>query len=109
AGWAVARITRSVDVPSPWDLVLTAGFALTGVALPYAEQVNNHVLLLAVAAGVCEVAVRPGPWSTGRSAWLGVLAGFGYTIDLGAGPPLALAAAGLLVWQVRPPGRWRRL
>jgi hypothetical protein len=107
AVWAVGRITRSVDVPPPWDLVLTAGFALTGLALPYAEQVNNHILLLAVAAGVCEVAVRPGPWSTGRAAWLGMLAGFGYTIDLGAGPPLALAAAGLLVWQVRPPGRWR--
>ena len=109
AVWAIARITWAVGVPSPWDLVLTAGFAFASLALPYAEHVNNHVLLLAIAAGVCEAAVRPGPWTAGRAAWLGMLAGFGYTVDLGAGPPLAVAAAGLLVWQVRAPGRWPKL
>lgn len=106
---AVGRLARSVGVPGPWDLVLMAGFAFASLALPYAEHVNNHVLLLAVAAGVSEAAVRPGPWTTGRAAWLGALAGFGYSIDLGAGPPLAVASAGLLLWRVRPPGRWRKL
>jgi len=105
AVWAVGRATRSVGVPGPWDLILAAAFAFAGLALPYGAHVNNHVLLLAVAAGVGEAAVRPGPPSVGRAAWLGLLAGFGYTIDLGAGPPLAVAAAALVAWQARPPRR----
>src|SRR4051794_4007323 len=36
AVWAVGRTTRSVGVPAPWDLVLTAGFAFASLALPYA-------------------------------------------------------------------------
>ena len=106
AVWAVARTTRSLRVPRPWDLALTAGFAFTGIALPYAAHVNNHVLLLAVAAGLCEAAVRPGPLTLGRAAWMGLLAGFGYTIDLGAGPPLTLVTTGLVCWQVGRPVRW---
>jgi hypothetical protein len=109
AVWAVGRMNRSVGVPAPWDLVLTAGFAFASLALPYAAHVNNHVLLLAVAAGVCEAAVRPGPITIGWAAWAGCLAGFGYTIDLGAGPPLAVAAAALVAWQAGPPRRWWKL
>lgn len=109
AVWAVGRMTRSVAVPGPWDLILTSGFAFASLALPYAAHVNNHILLLGAAAGVCEAALRPGPLTTGRAAWLGALAGFGYTIDLGAGPPLAVAVAGLVAWQSRPPGRWWKL
>src|SRR4051794_27362045 len=67
AVWAVGRATRSVGVLAPWDLVLTAGFAFASLGLPYAAHVNNHVLLLAVAAGVCEAAVRPGPMTVGRA------------------------------------------
>jgi hypothetical protein len=106
AVWAVSRMTRSVGVSRPWDLVLTAGFAFASLALPYAEHVNNHILLLAIACGITEAAVRLGPMSVGRAAWLGALAGFGYTIDLGAGPPLAVAVAGLVVWQSRD---WRKV
>lgn len=106
AVWAVSRTTRSLRVPAPWDVVLPAGFAFTGIALPYAAHVNNHVLLLAVAAGLCEAAVRPGPLTAGRAAWLGLLAGFGYTIDLGAGPPLTLVTVGLVWWRAGRPIRW---
>lgn len=95
----VGRIARHLHVPSPWDWLLTASFAFGSLALPYAMQVNNHVLLLAVAAGICEAAVRPGAIGSRRAAWLGLLAGFGYTIDLGAGPPLVLAVAGLILWR----------
>jgi hypothetical protein len=109
AVWAVGRITRSVGVPGPWDLLLTAGFAFGSLALPYAEFVNNHILLLAVAAGIAEAAVRPRPLTTGRAAWLGALAGFGYTIDLGAGPPLFVAVAGLVAWQGRGEGLVRKV
>jgi hypothetical protein len=45
----------------------------------------------------------------GRAAWAGCLAGFGYTIDLGAGPPLAVAATALVAWQAGRPGRWWKL
>jgi hypothetical protein len=99
AVWAVGRSMRSIGVPTPWDVVLTAGFAFATLAAAYAENVNNHILLLAVAAGVCEAMVRRGRVTTGRAAWLGLLAGFGYSIDLGAGPPLAVATFGFVVWQ----------
>jgi len=107
----ITWITRHVAVPAPWDLVLTASFAFGSLALPYAQHVNNHVLLLAVAVGVCEAAVRPGPLTFRRAAWLGLLAGFGYTIDLGAGPPLAVAVTGLVLWRSREPGgsRWMKV
>ena len=106
AVWAIARMTRHLQLPSPWDVVLTAGFAFTGVALPYAAQVNNHVLLLAVAAGIAEAAVRPGPLTSSRALWLGLLSGFAYTIDLGAGPPLTLVTMVLVCWKVGRPIRW---
>jgi hypothetical protein len=109
AVWAVGRTTRSVGVPRPSDLLLIAGFAFGSLALPYAEHVNNHILLLAVACGIAEAVVRRGPLSTGRAAWLGALAGFGYTIDLGAGPPLALAVGGLVIWQARGARPWARV
>jgi hypothetical protein len=109
AVWAIGRMTRSLNVPAPWDLVLAAGFAFGSLALPYAEHVNNHILLLAIACGIAEAAVRPGPLSVGRAAWLGALAGFGYTIDLGAGPPLTVAVGALVAWQARGPGRWARV
>jgi len=106
----VGRIAGHVGVPARWDMILVVSFAFGSLALPYAQHVNNHILLLAVAAAVCEAAVRPGPLTTTRAAWLGLLAGFGYTIDLGAGPPLALALAGLVLWRSSESGsRWPRV
>jgi hypothetical protein len=101
---AIGRTMRHFDVPEPWDLLLTGSVAFGSLALPYAAQVNNHILLFAVAAGVCETIARPGPIAFGRAAWLGALAGFGYTIDLGAGPPLAVAVTGIIIWRVRESG-----
>jgi hypothetical protein len=103
----IARVTQLVGVPPPWDVVLTATFAFGSLALPYAQHVNNHILLLAVAAAICEAAVRRGSMKIGRAVWLGMLAGFGYTIDLGAGPPLAAAVAGLVLYTGRP--KWSRM
>jgi hypothetical protein len=80
-------------------LILSASFALATVALPYARQVNNHILLLAVAAWmVVEVAalVEHGGQTWGRLLRLGFLGGLAYTIDLGTGPVLLLCT-GLLV------------
>jgi len=106
----IARMTRHIGVPAPWDAVLTISFAFGSLALPYAQHVNNHVLLLVVAAAIAETVVRAGPLTTARAAWLGLLAGLGYTIDLGAGPPLAVAVTGVVFWRSTEPGsRWLRM
>src|SRR5262245_40089886 len=83
AVWCVGRIMRHLAVPEPWNIVLTGVLALGSLALPYAEHVNNHILLLAVAAGVFEAMLRPSLalQAPRTAAWIGVLAGFAYTID----------------------------
>jgi hypothetical protein len=100
AVWCVGRTIGRAGLPDRWAVALTAGFAF-GLALPYAQHVNNHILLLAVAAAVCELMLRPPPMTRGRAIAIGVLAGLGYTIDLGAGPPMLLAAFGYVIWVSR--------
>jgi hypothetical protein len=83
-------------------LALTASFGLATVAVPYTSHVNNHILLLAVTAwltaGVQALGeeCRRGVVGWRRSAFLGFLAGLGYTIDLGLGPVLLLATLALV-------------
>ncbi len=101
AVWCTGRMARHLAVQPPWDTVLTAGFAFGSLALPYAQFVNNHILLLAVAAGICEAMSRRGPVTFKRAVGLGILVGLGYTIDLGAGPLLAAAVGAWLLWQRR--------
>jgi hypothetical protein len=90
-------------------LALTASFGLSTVALPYARHVNNHILLLAVLAALMAGLVRLAQASRDRSisAWLlfglGTLAGFGYTIDLGAGPVLLVCTLALVLYRCRRP------
>jgi hypothetical protein len=88
------------------NLLFTASFALSTVALPYARQVNSHILLLAVTSWLAvqgvEFAQDTGQavrWN--RLIWIGFLAGLGYTLDLGTGPVLFLATALLVVWCCR--------
>jgi len=99
AVWCVGRITHHLDVPRPWNVALVGTFAFGSLALPYAQHVNNHILLLAVAAAVCEAMVRTTDLTPRRAAWLGLLAGFGYAIDLGAGPLLAFCLGGFVLWK----------
>jgi hypothetical protein len=93
--WAVAsidRLGRALQL-SPWiALGLTASFAFATVVPVYARHVNNHILLLAVAAALLVELVN-----SPRALLAGALAGLAYTIDLGAGPVIALGAAGLIV------------
>jgi hypothetical protein len=105
-GW-VHRLGRVMALPPATGMLLTGSFALATVALPYVRHVNNHVLLLAVAAGVF---LGLAPISAGnRPTWqrlliLGTLAGLGYTIDLGAGPPLLAVVAALIAYRCRRVG-----
>jgi hypothetical protein len=110
AVWCVWRLGRAVGVAGPWGVALAASFGLCTVALPYARHVNNHILLLGAAAALLLVAVRLAeetqggglPW--GRLTALGALAGLGYGIDLGAGPPLLVCTLALVAYRCRRPG-----
>lgn len=109
AVWCLYRLTRRLGLPLSSRLLLTAGFGLATVALPYARQVNNHILLLAVTTALAlQVAglFADGEWRvesgglhapSTRFVILGFLAGLGYTIDLGAGPVILLCTAGLVL------------
>jgi hypothetical protein len=91
----VFAICHRVGLDLRAAVLLTVAFGLGTVALPYAQAVNNHVLLLAVAAGVFLLLLKAeGGWTTGGLLVLGMLLGVGYTIDLAAGPMLCLAAGG---------------
>jgi hypothetical protein len=81
---------------------LTLSFALGTTALPYVREVNNHIMLLAVAAALM-LAFAHLQRETGsrlsRAVAIGTLAGLGYTIDLGVGPPLLVAASVLFLYR----------
>src|SRR5579885_1549289 len=108
--WCVWRLGRVLWLPLGPRLALTASFALATVALTYSRQVNNHVFLLAVAAGVMLGLARLARAAeAGRTPWawlleLGCMAGLGYTIDLGAGPPLLACTGALVVYRCRRAG-----
>jgi hypothetical protein len=105
--WGMTGLLRLLLAPR---ILLTSSFALATVALPYAEFVNNHVLLLGVSAvlvisllHIAEVRDQGHtPW--GWLAGVGTLAGFGYSIDLGAGPVLLLCTGVLVMARCRRVG-----
>jgi hypothetical protein len=93
AVWCVWRLGRPLGLGIPARLLLTASFGLATVAWTYSRSVNNHILLLAVASAIwlqlAWLSRGAAEQTPGRFALLGFLAGLAYTIDLGAGPPLA--------------------
>jgi hypothetical protein len=96
---AMGRRLGLGPVPS---IGLTLAFALGTIAAPYAQHVNNHILLLAVAAVLflsLMIGIKEG-WPARRLLRIGALAGIGYTIDLAAGPLLCLAIGGFLLWSL---------
>jgi hypothetical protein len=130
AVWCIYRIGRALRLSLMTSLILTASFALATVALPYVQHVNNHILLLGVAAPLFLVLTRlsqegdvpipsPSPQrkpgfgkhpclrcgigarSLLAMALLGCLAGLAYTIDLGTGPVLLAGTLALIVFRCR--------
>jgi hypothetical protein len=105
--WCIYRLTRRIGLPRALGLALTGSFALSTVALPYVRHVNNHILLLGVAAAlVLNLARLQEAWGVERGASLrllgiGTLAGMAYTIDLGCGPVLVVCMCGLLLYRCR--------
>jgi hypothetical protein len=105
--WCILQLSRALRLPRPLGLILTASFGLATVALTYTRHVNNHILLLGVAAplflGLARLAEEghAGPVSQGRVIGLGMLAGLGYSIDLGAGPILLACTLALVMYRCR--------
>jgi hypothetical protein len=99
----VFKFGKPLQLSLVWRLLVCASFALASVAVVYVEHVNNHALLLGVAAVVMLLfaqAPHTAPWW--RPVLIGGLVGLGYSIDLGAGPPLVACAGLLVAWQYRP-------
>lgn len=74
-----------------WRLAWIAGFALSTFALTYTQHVNSNMMQLGVVAAMCVVMLRIAesdrtPW--GSLVLLGTLAGLGFNLDFGSGPPL---------------------
>jgi hypothetical protein len=99
---SVDRLARILRLPNTARWVLTFSFGLSTVAVVYLRNVNNHIMLLGVATAMMpELALLARGAEQGTRQWvrliaLGTLAGLGYTIDLGAGPPLLLCLLGLV-------------
>jgi hypothetical protein len=107
AVWCVYQTAQVLGVPLARGLILTASFGLSTVALTYARHVNNHILLLGVAAplflGLARLAeeARTGQASQLRVVGLGMLSGLAYSIDLGSGPILLASALALVAYRCR--------
>jgi hypothetical protein len=107
AVWCVFALGGAFGLPLSLRLVFAASLAGATVALPYVRHVNNHVLLLGVAAALMLQLTRL-PDSSVRASipWLrlfavGTLAGLCYAIDLGTGPLLLLCVMPLIGWRSR--------
>jgi hypothetical protein len=105
---AIYRLGFSLGFPPARRVLFAASFGLATVALPYARCVNNHTMLLSVAAWILLFVGdgRPlgGDTSRTRLVVLGSLAGFGYTLDLAAGPILLVCLLGLVAYRGRRAG-----
>ena len=107
AVWCIFQLGVPLRLPLPLRMALTASFGLATVALTYSRHVNNHILLLAVAAALLlnlawlaeEARMRRIPWL--RLIGLGTLTGLGYTIDLGTGPVLLACTLGVVAYRCR--------
>jgi hypothetical protein len=107
AVWCMYRLGLEVGLSVGLSVVLAASLGLATAALPYSRHVNNHIMLLAVAAALflalhrLSTVAREGRMPRLLLAWVGTLAGLAYNLDLGTGPMLLLCLGGLLVYRCR--------
>jgi hypothetical protein len=105
--WCIYQLGGVLRLALRPRLLLTASLGLATVAPTYARQVNNHILLLAVASAlVLSLARLVEEQQAGRTPWqrvleIGLLAGLGYTLDLGVGPVLVLCSLAIVVYRTR--------
>lgn len=105
AVWCVFQLGGAIGLTLAWQLALAFSIGFATIALPYSRQVNSHIVLLAVAAAIAlnlaRLAKEAGGPGVGpmRVLGLGTLAGFGYTMDLGAGAVLLLTTSALVIYR----------
>lgn len=122
--WSTWRLAIRNGLSMPVCLLLAGSMGFATTALPYAQHVNNHILLLAVTALLllaldAIVAARAGERERGRggehkslplspsptlsllSTAAGTLGGVGYSLDLGIGPVLLLCTTALVLFRTR--------
>jgi hypothetical protein len=105
--WCVYQLGGVLRLAMKPRLLLTASLALATFAATYAWHVNNHLLLLAVVAALMlSLARLVEERRAGGAGWqrvleIGLLAGIGYTLDLGVGPVLVLCSAAIVAYRTR--------
>ncbi|MFL5240525.1 MAG: hypothetical protein ACJ8FY_00295 [Gemmataceae bacterium] len=98
----IHQMGRRLSLVPGLGLLLTGSFALCTVAPAYSEQVNNHMLLLGVmSALMLTLAGQTQGGQLSQPVFIGMLAGLGYTIDLGVGPVLLITTFFLIAWRRR--------
>lgn len=103
---AVRRISTLIGLDARTVFLLTTAVAFGSVAGAYSRHVNSHIWFLGAAAVLCLGLARANDqfaWS-GWPAIVGTAAGFGYTCDLGIGPPLLLCLIPFCILAYR---RWQ--
>lgn len=107
AVWCVFELGIPLGLSLFLRLILSGSFALSTVALTYAQHVNNHELLLGVAAATMLLLAKLATGSAGGGLpWrsfvaLGALGGLAYSIDLGSGPVFLMCLVGALAYRFR--------
>jgi hypothetical protein len=99
--YAIDRLGSLHGLARSARILLTASSALGTVALPYARQLNSHILLLAVCSVLFLIISRTRNFSTGELVVVGSLAGAGYTLDFVIGSILVLGIVALTIARSR--------
>jgi hypothetical protein len=105
--WCIYQLGGVLRLALRPRLLLTASLALATVAPTYARQVNSHVMLLGVVSALAlSLARLVEEQRAGRTPWqrvleIGLLAGLGYTLDLGVGPVLTLCSLAIVAYRTR--------
>ena len=90
---------RQVGLEPRWRLLWLAAFALSTYAPTYTQHVNSHAMQLGIVALMCVLLNREA--ASGQMFALGTLAGLGFNLDFGSGPPLVAFTFAFVLWQTR--------
>lgn len=107
-GYAIAVgclwvIGRRIGLQAGLRLGWLAAFAFGTYALTYAQHANSGAMQLGALAGISLLLTRDieRRWGVANLIGLGTLAGFGFVLDFGSGPPLVACLFGLVWWTTR--------
>ena len=95
--YCIDRLAAAHRLALATRILVTLGFAVGTIALPYARHVNSHILLLAVCSAVFLIISKKLIFSTAELIGIGSLMGVGYTLDVAIGSILVVGVVALLV------------